>query len=194
MNLINSLNTLVESSTKSAFKAGSTVRLKKHAGSQTETAKIKTLLTGVDGGVFLETPLDGSRYWNIDDLELMIRDGVFEAKAAPHSIFALHVPAFVFNGRNYEYSVAVVKVLATSAAEATDVLNTHKDDVLKHLGSRKSMPSGKPLVDPKQPIKKAVVFKDSYYHKKLPIKSSSNVLTAHGGFKNVRIAANGDLA
>lgn len=57
------------------MKVGDTVKLKSSIGVKVPegreanpTAVIKTLLTRIEGGVFLERDLMGSRYWNVADL------------------------------------------------------------------------------------------------------------------------------
>ena len=48
------------------MKIGDTVRLKnsKKAG----TAVVRVLLTNIEGGVKLDRPLDGFKYWNVEEL------------------------------------------------------------------------------------------------------------------------------
>ena len=55
------------------FKVGDDVRLNPKAESPLgkRVATIETLLTNVEGGVFLNQELNGCRYWNVDDLILV---------------------------------------------------------------------------------------------------------------------------
>lgn len=172
------------------FRAGATVRLKEGAGSPRDNTRIKSMLTTIAGAVLLDEPLDGSKLWNVQDLELMSAEGIFEAAkpvAAEDSIYVVFVPANVYTGRYHSYAVAQVKVLASSKDEATEIVNRNQDDVLRFLATRRVQPSGRPLIPAKEPAKKNVFFKDSYYIKELPARSSNDVLTRHGGFKAVRL-------
>lgn len=179
--------TEVKTPAKGGFQAGAVVRLKK--GPADKTAEIESMMDDIKGAVVLKTPLGGSKNWNVEDLELMIQDGVFEA-AAPTSdkLYYVMVPANVFSGRYYEYKAAQVKVLASSKEEAIQLINDNKDDVVRFLGTRRVQPSGKPLLPPKEVAKKNVFFKDTYYVRELGGTSSNDVLTRHGGFKQVRIS------
>jgi hypothetical protein len=51
------------------IQAGTMVRLKKAvADGDTAKAKVLALLTDIEGGLFLDKPLNGFRYWNIKDV------------------------------------------------------------------------------------------------------------------------------
>lgn len=56
---------------------GDTVRLRTSAAkrrrAKPETAEIMLFLSDISGGVRLHTPLDGCRYWNVEDLCLVRR-------------------------------------------------------------------------------------------------------------------------
>jgi hypothetical protein len=60
------------------FNVGNTVRLNRSANrsqlcprgrGNARTAKIQAFLTDIEGGVFMDRDLRGTRYWNINDLE-----------------------------------------------------------------------------------------------------------------------------
>lgn len=59
------------SSGRGMMKVGTPVRLKKAVSpkGKRETATITTKLESIEGGVVLDKPLDGFRYWNVNDLE-----------------------------------------------------------------------------------------------------------------------------
>jgi hypothetical protein len=56
------------------MKEGDLVRLKREVSTKRgrpEIAKVVTVMTGIyDGGMILDRKLDGSRYWNKEDLEI----------------------------------------------------------------------------------------------------------------------------
>lgn len=112
---------------------------------------------------------------------------LLEGKIEKESIFSVHIPAFVFNGRDYHYDVAKIRVVATSEQHAVDIVNDHKADVIRFLTSQRSSPSNKKLIDPKKQVKDAIIFKPSYFAKKTSIVHSKSVLTDHGGFKTIHL-------
>lgn len=148
------------------------------------TSMLKGTVPNVEGAVIVDPPLNGYKYWRLEELELT---QIHEAKLASDKIFLVSVPATVFNGRHYEFGSAQVKVMASSAEEAMNLVNSNKDDVVRFLGTRRVQPSGKPLLDPKCAPAKCVFFKDTYYVKTYPAKSSRDVMTRHGGFKVVKL-------
>jgi hypothetical protein len=179
MNLIKSLSQ--PKSSVLDIKPGALVQLKEDVEG---LSTIKEILTDVEGAVRVHPPLNGYQYWRLEELEAT---EVFEAKLSTDRIFMVSVPATVFNGRHYEFGSTPIKVMASSADEAARLINDNRDDVLRFLGTRRVQPSGKPLLDPKCDAKKCVFFKDTYYTKSYPAKSSRDVLTRHGGFKMVKI-------
>jgi hypothetical protein len=99
-------------------------------------------------------------------------------------MFVVDVPAYVYSPRGYVYQSVPVRVLASSADEAGELVNQHRADVRRHLEARKHPGSGKPLIDPKRG--RGVVFKDSYHVKPAAQAAGRAVLTRHGGFKPIR--------
>lgn len=54
---------------------GATVELKPEFVVESNgLAVVKAVLDDIDGGIFLDRPLDGSRYWNIEALNLIARE------------------------------------------------------------------------------------------------------------------------
>ena len=116
----------------------------------------------------------------------LLRSLLLEKKLSER-IFTVHIPAQVFNGRDYAYETAKIKVVATSRDEAVSLINQHKEDVLRFLETQRVQPSNKKLLPTNQPAKKSVIFKDDYFVKSLTAKAGRNVLTRHGGFKSVNL-------
>lgn len=104
-------------------------------------------------------------------------------------IFSVHIPAYVFNGRDYHYDVAKIRVLASSKEEAVSIVNSNKQDVIRFLTSQKIAPSFKKLIAPKMQVKDAIIFKNDYFAKQTNIVHSKSVMTSHGGFKTVHLTS-----
>lgn len=57
---------------RTTIREGATVELKPGVtGSEPGLAVVKAMLDDIEGGVFLDRPLGGCRYWNVEDLNLI---------------------------------------------------------------------------------------------------------------------------
>ena len=111
------------------LKAGITVGAIPEGREDNATAKIKTFLSDIEGGVVLDRDLGGMKYWNVSDLELVKAFKVpklkwkveaaptgkyrsFSTRGWPHANYPGdrgHLAGTIINTENQNYSAYMVK-------------------------------------------------------------------------------------